>query len=62
MKAANDNGPLGRIYTLDEAASYLRTNKNALARVARRTGFCSRFGRTVLFSDSDLLAIWDETR
>src|SRR5690606_11479829 len=62
MKADNDNGPLGRIYTLGEAADYLRMTKNALARVARRSGHCSIAGRDLLFSESDLLANWDEIR
>jgi len=62
MNPANDNSPLGAIYTLDEAAAYLRIHKNALARHARRTGNCSVFGRTILFNDSDLLAIWDDAR
>lgn len=62
MKAANDNGPLGRIYTLEEAADYLRMTKNALARLARRSGNCSLAGRNLLFSESDLMANWDEMR
>lgn len=53
---------LEKIYTLEEAAERLRLNKNALARIARRTGNCSIFGRSVLFSDSDLLAIWQGMR
>lgn len=62
MMPANDNGPLGNIYTLDEAAAYLRVTKHAVARLARRTGHCSIIGRVLRFSDSDLLAMWDEIR
>ena len=50
------------IYTLAEAAQKLRLNKNALARLARRTGHCSQAGRTLLFSEDDLLALWEEMR
>jgi hypothetical protein len=59
---ANDNGPLGHIYSLEEAAAYLRTTKQAVARTARRFGLCSIFGRDLRFSDSDVLAIWDAMR
>ncbi|SDH07787.1 hypothetical protein [Pelagibacterium luteolum] len=53
---------LDKIYSLAEAAERLRLNKNALARLGRRTGNCSVTGRTVLFSEADLLAIWQEMR
>jgi hypothetical protein len=57
------DGPLGEIYTLAEAAEYLRTTKSAVARIARRTGHCSMFGSRVMrFSESDLLALWDACR
>ncbi|ODT69046.1 MAG: hypothetical protein ABS75_18520 [Pelagibacterium sp. SCN 63-23] len=53
---------LPKIYTLGEAAERLRLNKNALARLARRTGHCAEAGRNLLFSEADLLALWDEMR
>jgi len=53
---------LEKIYTLAEASERLRLNKNALSRIARRTGHCSVTGRTVLFSESDLIAIWEGIR
>lgn len=53
---------LDKIYSLAEASERLRLNKNALARLGRRTGHCSVTGRTVLFSESDLLALWQEMR
>lgn len=62
MTPANDNGPLGRIYSLDEAAAYLRASKQAVARTARKHGLCSVFGRAIRFSESDVLAIWDAMR
>ncbi|WMT90963.1 hypothetical protein [Pelagibacterium sp. H642] len=58
----SDFAPLEKIYTLAEASERLRLNKNALARIARRTGHCSVTGRTVLFSESDLIAIWKGIR
>lgn len=62
MTAANDNGPLGRVFTLGEAADYLKTTRHAVSRVARRHGLCTVFGRDIRFSDSDVLAIWDVMR
>lgn len=53
---------LPTIYTLAEAAERLRMNKNALSRLARRTGHCSQAGRNLLFSEEDLLALWEEMR
>lgn len=44
------DGPLGRIYDLDEAAEYLRVSKQAVARAANRHGIGSRFGRDLRFS------------
>lgn len=57
-----DPSSLEKIYTLAEASERLRLNKNALARIVRRTGHCSVAGRTVLFSEGDLKAIWDAIR
>ena len=50
------------IYTLAEAAERFRMTKNALARLARRTGRCSQVGRDLLFSEADLAAIWESMR
>lgn len=50
------------IYTLAEAAERLRMSKNALARIARRTGHCAETGRNLLFSETDLDAIWEAIR
>ena len=54
--------PLEKIYTLAEASERLRLNKNALARLARRTGHCAEAGRKLLFSETDLSALWQEMR
>ena len=62
LKPANDNGPLGRVFTLEEAAEYMRISKQALAKAARANNLCSIFGRDMLFSESDLLALWDAMR
>ncbi|KRE03449.1 hypothetical protein ASE61_13360 [Bosea sp. Root670] len=50
-------GPLGTIYSLQEAADHLRISKQALARAARRYGIGSMFGRHHRFTDDDLKAI-----
>lgn len=59
---ATNDGPLGRIYTLEEASAYLRMTRRAIAKVAKREGLCTIDGRDLLFSESDLLAIWDVKR
>lgn len=53
---------LDRIYKADEAAERLRITKRALIKLARKHGSCSRVGREYLFSESDLLAIWQAIR
>ena len=53
---------LDQIYTADEAAERLRLTKRALIKIARRSGHCSRAGRDLLFSEADLLAIWQDIR
>lgn len=50
------------IYTTDEAATRLRLTRRALIKIARRSGHCSRVGRDYLFSEADLLAIWQDMR
>lgn len=53
---------LDTIYTADEAAERLRLTNRALIKIARRSGHCSRAGRDYLFSEADLLAIWQDMR
>ncbi|MDX3976696.1 hypothetical protein [Shinella sp.] len=53
---------LDQIYTADEAAVRLRLTNRALIKIARKHGCCSRFGRDYLFSEADLLAIWEALR
>lgn len=53
---------LDQIYTADEAATRLRLTNRALIKIARKHGCCSRFGRDYLFSEADLLAIWEVLR
>ncbi|WP_245423663.1 helix-turn-helix domain-containing protein [Rhizobium subbaraonis] len=62
MTIAGRDGPLGRIYTLDEAAEYMRLTGRTIAKVARKHGLCTISGRDLLFSESDILAIWDAMR
>jgi hypothetical protein len=54
--------PLGNVYTADEAAARLRINKRALIRLGRNIGACSCVGRNYLFSENDILVIWQEMR
>ncbi len=53
---------LDKIYTVDEAADRLRLTNRAIIKIARKYGCCSRFGRDYLFSEADLLAIWQVLR
>lgn len=53
---------LPAIYTLAEAAERMRTSRNAVARLARRTGHCAAVGRALLFSEDDLAALWEAMR
>ena len=55
-------GPLGTIYSLQEAADYLRVSKQALARAARRHGIGARFGRDIRFTDADVREMWEAMR
>lgn len=50
-------GPLGTIYSLQEAADHLRITKQALARAARRYGIGAVFGRHHRFTEDDLKAV-----
>ena len=55
-------GPLGRIFSLQEAADYLRISKSALARAANRSGAGARFGRDLRFTDDDVRVLWEAMR
>lgn len=54
--------PLDAIYTSDEAAERLRLSNRGLIKIAKTYGYCSRAGRDYLFSEADLLAIWQAIR
>lgn len=54
--------PLETIYTADEAAERLRLTNRGVIKLARQYGLCSRRGRDYLFSESDLVALWDALR
>lgn len=53
---------LDKIYTAAEAAERLRLTNRALIKIARKSGHCSGARRDFLFSESDLLAIWQDMR
>ena len=54
--------PLDTIYTADEAAERLRLTNRGVIKLAKEHGLCSRSGRNYLFSESDLLALWQVLR
>lgn len=53
---------LDTIYTADEAAERLRLTNRGIIKLAKHYGLCSRSGRSYLFSESDLLALWEVLR
>jgi hypothetical protein len=53
---------LDSICMADEAATRLRLTNRALIKIERKYGYCSRFGRDYLFSEPDLLGIWQALR
>lgn len=62
LNLPKSSGPLGRIWTLQEAAEYLKIGPRPLARIAKRVGACSVRGRSILFSDEDIKVVWNEVR
>ena len=53
---------LGTIYTAREAANRLRMTQRGVITLGKRYGCCSTNGRNVLFSEQDLLDIWQIMR
>ncbi|QDM32233.1 helix-turn-helix domain-containing protein [Tardiphaga sp. vice352] len=61
--AANDNvGPLGRIYTFDEAAKHLGVSKRQFQNIVKRHPFYAKNGNRYLFSETDIRHIWSGMR
>ena len=56
------SGPLGEIYTFDEAAALLRVSKTAFQGIIKRHPFYAKNGRVYLFSESDIRSIWEAMR
>lgn len=54
--------PLDKIYTAEEAAERLRLSVRGTIKLGRKHGLCSRVGRSYLFSESDLLSLWQIQR
>lgn len=53
---------LDTIYTANEAAERLRLTARGIIKLGRQYGLCSRRGRDYLFSESDLLGLWEVLR
>ena len=62
LNLPKSSGPIGRIWTLQEAAEYLKMTPRALALIAKRVGACSVRSRSILFSDEDIKIVWEEIR
>lgn len=54
--------PLDTIYTAAEAAKRLRLTNRDVIKLGKEYALCSRSGRNYLFSESDLLALWQVLR
>ncbi|RVH50669.1 hypothetical protein [Sinorhizobium meliloti] len=54
--------PLDTIYTAEEAAARLRLTNRGVIKLGKEHGVCSRSGRNYLFSERDLLALWQILR
>ncbi|MDX0226781.1 hypothetical protein RWA06_02040 [Sinorhizobium meliloti] len=54
--------PLDTIYTAAEAAKRLRLTNRGVIKLGKEHGLCSRAGRNYLFSERDLLALWQILR
>lgn len=61
-RSDNDNTPSGKVYTLAEAAEYLRLTNRGVAKIAKQHGLCMVRGRDILFTDKDIDAIKDVLR
>lgn len=53
---------LDKIYTTDEAAERMRVTRRTMIKLGRDLGSCSVIGREYLFSERDLLDIWQAQR
>ncbi|TIV38926.1 MAG: hypothetical protein E5V91_12320 [Mesorhizobium sp.] len=51
-----------KIYTVDEAADYLRWTRRGVIKVAKRHGLCMVRGREVTFTKADILGIIEALR
>ncbi len=56
------NPPLDTIYTAEEAAERLRLTNRGVIKLGRQYGLCSRRGRDYLFSEADILELWQVMR
>lgn len=53
---------LGKIYTLAEASEKLRISSRAVCKIARANGLCTIINREYLFSENDIVDIWNAKR
>jgi hypothetical protein len=56
---ANDNEPLGRIYSFEEAAEKLHVGKRSMQGIVQRHPHYAKNGRVYLFSENDIRLIWE---
>jgi hypothetical protein len=59
---ANDNGPLGRIYTFEETAGKLHVSRRSLQGIIKRHPLFAKNGKVYLFSEQDIQSIWEGMR
>lgn len=54
--------PLGKVYSLNEAAEKLHMSRRALQDTIRRLPYYAKNGRVYLFSEDDITKIWEGMR
>jgi hypothetical protein len=51
-----------KFFTLREAAAQLKLRPGTLSKAARKIGACSEFGRTLVMSEDDIIAVYEANR
>ena len=59
MEAANDNNPLGRVYSFSEAATHLGVSRRRLQDIIKIHSYYAKNGRVYLFSAEHIRKIFE---
>src|SRR5262245_57720128 len=58
----DSNGPIGRVWKLDEVAAYLRIGKRTLTAIIKENFDHTLSLKKYLFSDADVISLWELAR